>query len=235
MHRFSKYLAVFVLFLFVVGAEAQSQKTRRPPMLTNDDVLSPSSSRTTVEEPVIRTEATGTPLRNAREVLESALSKISEVKSSRTRMQMTSPAGQREVFIESVKPDRMRVSSADAEMIAIGRKFYLKTGGTWTVQTAPATSSTLDSGFDVRTFMRQMISKGNVRITGKILGSQSVDGVETIAYEFQVTEGSDSGTLQLSVGKQDGFIRLLSANGSGMNIVVSFSNINEPLSIEAPM
>jgi len=150
-------------------------------------------------------------------------------------MQMSSAAGQREVFIESVKPDRMHVSSPDAEMIAIGRKFYVKTGGGWTVQTAPATSSTLDSGFDVRTFIREMISKGNVRISGKILGSQVVDGVETIAYEFAVTEGSESGTLRLSVGKQDGYMRLLSATGGGIDMMVMFSSLNEPISIEAPM
>lgn len=235
MHRISRYVAAFVLFLLAVGAEAQSQQTRRPPMLTSDDLTSPSSSRSTVEEPVVRNETSGTPLRNAREVLESALTKISEVKSSRTRMQMTSAAGQREVFIESVKPDRMHVSSADAEMISIGRKFYIKTGGGWTVSTAPATSSTLDSGLDVRTFMREMTSKGNVRISGKILGSQVIDGVETIAYEFAVTDGSEMGTIRLSVGKQDGYMRLLSATGGGMDMMVMFSSLNEPISIEAPM
>jgi len=235
MHRISKYVAAFVLLLLAIGVEAQSQQTRRSPMLSSDDLSSPRASRSTVEEPVVRNEASGTPIRNAREVLESALTKISEVKSSRARMQMSSAAGQREVFIESVKPDRMHVSSPDAEMIAIGRKFYVKTGGGWTVQTAPATSSTLDSGFDVRTFIREMISKGNVRISGKILGSQVVDGVETVAYEFAVTEGSESGTLRLSVGKQDGYMRLLSATGGGIDMMVMFSSLNEPISIEAPM
>ena len=80
-----------------------------------------------------------------------------------------------------------------------------------------------------------MIGKAGVRITGQVVGEHTLDGVEAFAYEFEVTDGSESGRLQLSVGKKDGYMRRMSLSGDGIVMKISFSKINEQLSIEAPM
>ena len=229
--------SIAVVLLLVVGYGAQAQERRRPaaPMLTNEDVLSPGAGHSLTEESVSRTNLSGSPLRNARAILESALTRMGEVNSSRTRLQTSLPAGQREILIESVKPDRVHVISPYGEMIAIGRKFYVKSTGGWEVTSAPAGDAKSDAGFDFRTFIKQMTTKAGVRITGQVLGSQMIDGVETIAYEFAVTDGSETGTIQVSVGKEDGYLRRMSLLGSAVDIKIWFTNLNEHISIEPPM
>jgi len=160
---------------------------------------------------------------------------MGEVNSLRTRIETSLAAGVREVLIESVRPDRMHITSAEGEMIQIGGKFYLKSGGEWQVKSLPAGGAQSDSGFDFRTLVKQMITKSGLRLTGQLLGDQVVDGVDTTVYEFAVTDGSQTGTIQLSVGKKDGYMRRMSLNGGGLGIQLWFTNINEQLSIEAPM
>ena len=160
---------------------------------------------------------------------------MGEVNSLRTRMQTFLPSGQREILIESMKPDRIHVISPYGEMIAIGRKFYMKSNGAWEVTPVPAGGAQSDAGFDFRTFVKEMIAKANVRITGQVLGGQMIDGVETVAYEFSVTDGSETGTIQVSVGKEDGYIRQMFLSGGAVDIKIWFTKINEQLSIEPPM
>jgi hypothetical protein len=120
-------------------------------------------------------------------------------------------------------------------MIQIGGKFYLKSNGEWQVTSLPASDAQSDSGLDFRTFVKEMIGKSGLRITGQLLGDQLLDGVDTAVYEFAVTDGSQTGTIQISVGKKDGYMRRMSLSGDGLGIKLWFTNINEPLSIEAPM
>lgn len=229
--------SIAVVLLLVLAVDAQGQEPRRPaaPMLTNDDVLSPRAPHSLSEESVSRTNVSGSPLRNARAVLETALTKMSEVNSLRTRLQTFLPTGQREILIESVKPDRVHVISPYGEMITIGRKFYVKSTAGWEVTSAPAGGAQSDAGFDFRTFVKEMTAKAGVRITGQVLGRQMIDGVETVAYEFAVTDGSETGTIQVSVGKEDGYIRRMSLSGGAVEIKIWFTNINEQISIEPPM
>ncbi|MFY9570719.1 MAG: hypothetical protein WAV20_04915, partial [Blastocatellia bacterium] len=187
------------------------------------------------EDVVTRTGGSGSPVRNAGATLQSMLTRMSEVNSLRTRLQTFMPTGQSEAMIESVKPDRMHVTSPYGEMIQIGRKLYMKTAAGWEVRSMPAGGAQSDAGFDFRTFVKQMTARSGVRITGQMLGSQMIDGVETLAYEFEVTDGSETGTMQVSIGKEDGYMRRISLSGGPVNIKIWFSNINEPLSIEPPM
>lgn len=229
--------ALVVVVLLAPAVDAQRQEPRRPgaPVLTNDDVLSPRAPHSLPDESIDRTNQSGSPLRNARTVLESALTKMIEVSSVRTRMQTSLPTGQREILIESMKPDRAHIISSDGEMIVIGRQFYLKSSEGWQVTSMPAGSAQSDAGFDFRTFVKQMIGKSSVRITGHLLGGQMIDGVDTVAYEFAVTDGSESGTIQVSVGKEDGYMRRMSLSEGAVGIKIWFTNINEQFSIEPPM
>lgn len=226
-----------VLLLLVLTVDAQRQEPRRPaaPMLTNEDVLSPGAAHSVAEESVSRTNLTGSPLRNARAVLESALIKMGEVNSLRTRMQTSLPAGHAEILIESMKPDRTHVIFPSGEMITIGRKFYVKSTGGWVVTSAPRGGALSKPVFDPQTFLKEMLSKfSSVRITGKVLGDQMIDGIETVAYEFTVTDASETGTIQVSVGKKDGYLRHMFLSGP-VDIKIWYTNINEHISIEPPM
>jgi len=204
-------------------------------MLTNEDVSSPSAAHSVPEESVNRTNLSGSLVRNPRAVLEGALTKMSDVDSVRTRLQTTLPEGQMELLIESMKPDRIHVISPYGEMIGIGRKFYVKSAGGWEVKSEPLGGAQSEA-FDIRAFLKQMTAKlSGVRLTGQVLGSQMIDGVETVVYEFAVTDASESGTVQMSVGKDDGYIRRMSLSGGSLSIRIWYTNINEQFSIEPPM
>jgi len=229
--------AVVIVVLLALAVDAQRQEPRPPgaPVLTNDDVLSPRAAHSLPDDRIRRTDQSSSPLRNARTVFESALSKMVEVNSVRTRMQTSLPSGEREILIESMKPDRMHIISSDFEMIVIGRKSYLKSNDGWQVTSMPAGAARSDAALDFRTLLKQMLSKSGVRMTGQVLGGQMIDGVDTVAYEFAVTDGSETGTIQLSVGKEDGYMRRMSLSGGAIGFKVWFTNINEQFSIEPPM
>lgn len=232
--------AVVIVLLLALAVDAQRQEPRRPgaPVLTNDDVLSPGSARSLPEESISRNSSSGSPLRNAHTVLESALTKMAEVNSLRTRMQTSLPDGEAEVVIESLKPDRARIITSNGEMIVIGRKLYSKSHGGWQLISEQPGVQSNAAVLDSRTFlkqMKQMIGKSGVRITGQVLGGQMIDGIDTVAYEFAVTDGSETGTVQVSVGKEDGYMRRMSLSGPAVGIKIWYTNINEPLSIEPPM
>lgn len=248
MKRIAIVIVAATIFLqAALAADAKTQQTRPPktPALTNDDLLTPGSSPSSrpEEKPTAINPRVST-LHNARRVLESVLTKMAEVKSVRTRIQTFLPGGQREVLIETKKPDRMHVVSPEGELIAIGGTFYLKRSGGWHVITGPAgNAAQSDSMFDFGTLVKLMIGKSGVLITGHLLGDQVLDGVDSAAYEFEVTDRSETATIQVSVGKEDGYMRRLSISGgpglvqggSGLTINVWFTNINEPLSIQPPM
>jgi hypothetical protein len=226
--------ALISILLLVSLCIAQQGQARKPavPMMTNDDVLSPRSVSPLAIESETRAAANGTPLRNARTILEGAISKMSELNSVRTRMQSLFPSGQVEVLVESMKPDRMHVVSPYGEMISIGRKFYVKGAGGWSVTTAKAPQS--DAGLDFKTLIKQFIEKSGVKITGERLRPQTIDGIDTDAYAFEVSDGNQTGRIELNIGK-DGYMRQMFLSGEGLDLKLWFSNLNEPLSIEPPM
>jgi hypothetical protein len=237
MRRTSTLSFAVAALLLTASIDVRSQEPRRPraPALTSEDVLTPRSVHPLPDESISRTSPSGAPLRNARTVLESALTKMGEINSLRTRLQASMPTGQREVMIESIKPDRAHIVSSDGEMIVIGRKFYMKNSAGWQVTSLPAGGAQSDSGLDFRTIVKQLIGKPGVRVTGQVLGTQSIDGVDAIAYEFAITDGSETGTIQLSVGKEDGYMRRMALSGGALGIKVWFTDINEQFSIDPPM
>jgi hypothetical protein len=197
------------------------------------------SSVTTVSsdadaEPKLR-GTTGAVVKNPRLVLESALRKMSSVSSLRVRLQMTMTTGDREVVVETVKPDRMRVTATDGEIVVIGRNYYYRpTGGVWQAANSKSTPSTSALATDYSAFVGQMLSAAGVTITGRNLGEEVVDGVETVAYEFTVTDGVESGTITASIGKDDAFLRRLALSGPAFSMTAWFTSINESITIEKP-
>jgi hypothetical protein len=151
-------------------------------------------------------------------------------------MEATLSTGQRDLLIESVKPDRMRVVGQDGEMIFVEGRLYSRTaGGNWETREMPQGGAQSVAGVDFVRFLKQLLNRSRARVAGQILGSESLDGVETIAYEFTVSDNSETGTIQVSVGKDDGFMRKLFISGGPVVVRAWFTNINESISIEPPL
>jgi hypothetical protein len=242
--------ASLILLQAASAAEPTPQQSRpsRAPSLTSDDLLSPGASS------LIHTEdklpaSSGPALQNARSVLERMMTKMSEVRSVRTRVQAVLDNGPREVLIETVAPDRVHAVLPEGEMIVIGSTLYMKRDGSWQVSKVPGGDAARNSEFGVfrhlffGALVKELMAKSGVRITGHSLGDHVLDGVDALAYRFEVSDRSETGSIQVSVGKQDGYIRRMSISGrpalvdgaGGLMITVWFSNINEPFSIEPPM
>ncbi|HSE38404.1 MAG TPA: hypothetical protein VLG74_13955 [Blastocatellia bacterium] len=239
-------VAATILAQCGLAADVKAQQSRLPrtPALTTDDLSPSGSSPLRSEEKAIPVRPRGSTLDNARQVLASVLTRMTEAESFRTRIQTFLPTGQREVLIETMKPDRMHVVSPEGELIAIGGTFYLKNRGSWRVTTVPGRKAgQSDSGLDFGTLVKQMTGRSGILISGHLLGDRVLDGVECVVYEFEVTDRSETGTIEVSVGKGDGYMRRLSISDrhtpvprrSGSLINVWFTNINEPLSIQPPM
>ena len=235
MRRTSLITATLISILISFStAIAQQGQPRRPaaPMMTSDDVLSPRPADLPPLESNVLTTTKGSPVKNPRAILENAISKMSELNSVRTRMQSVLPSGSIDMVIESIKPDRMHVTSPYGEMISIGRKFYVKGTEGWQVTSANTPQS--DAGLDFKALAKQFIEKSRVTITGYELGHQTVDGVDTVVYTFEVTDGKEFGKIELYLGK-DGYIRQMFLSEGAVNLKMWFNNLNEPLSIEPPM
>jgi hypothetical protein len=230
---------VTLLPLLITAQQQPQQQPARPvtPRLSNEDLLSPRVTNLPVEpdaQPTV-TSKTGAPLRNPRSVLENALIKMTGVRSLRTRLQVTLPAGAREVVAEMVKPDRMRVTAPDGEIVVIGQDYYYRpAGGAWQVTNSKSALITSSSALDYSGFVKEMLNTAGVTITGRVLGEEAIDGFETIVYEFTVTDGAETGTIAASIGKGDGFLRRLLMSGSGITLKAWFTSINENFTIEKP-
>jgi len=212
-------------------------------MMTTDDVLSPRSASPQPIESDVRTTSQGSPVKNPRAILESAITKMSELDSLRIRMQLLSPSGPLDAVIETMKPDRLHVTSSLGEMISIGRKFYVKGNGGWSVTTGNDTKAAAfnyqsaaqsDAGLDFKTVVKQSILRPGFKITGQLLGTQTVDGIDTDAYAFEVSDGKETGKVELYLGK-DGYMRQMFLTSAAFYVKLWFTNLNEPLSIESPM
>jgi len=233
--------ATFLLIALplVITAQQQQQQPVRPgsPRLSNEDLLSPGVTKLPVEpdaQPTL-TGKTTAPVRNPRSVLENALMKLTGVRSLRTRLQMTLPTGAREVLAETVKPDRMRVTAPDGEIVIIGQDcYYRPAGGDWQVTKSRLTLDPAGSGLDYSALVKQMLNTAGVTITGRVLGEEAIDGFETVVYEFTVTDGAETGTIAASIGKGDGILRRLFMSGSGVTLKAWFTSINENFTIEKP-
>ncbi len=235
MRRMSLIAATLISTLTLVPLAFAQQGQPRPPAspkMTDEDFFSPRSSNLPKIESDFLTTTKGSPVKNPRAILENAITKMSELNSVRTRMQSLMPSGSIDVIIESMKPDRIHVTSPYGEMISIGRKFYVKGTDGWSVTSGNAAQS--DAGLDFSALIKQFIEKSRVTITGYLLGSQTVDGIDTTAYTFEVTEGKEFSKIELFLG-DDGYMRQMFLSGRAVNLKLWFNNLNEPLSIEPPM
>jgi len=235
MRRMSLIAATLISTLTLVPLAFAQQGQPRPPAspkMTDEEFFSRRSSNLPPIDADFLTTTKGTPVKNPRAIIENAITKMSELNSVRTRMQSLMPSGSIDVIIESMKPDRMHVTSPYGEMISIGRKFYVKGTDGWSVTSDNAAQP--DAGLDFSALIKQFIEKSRVTVTGYLLGSQTVDGIDTTVYSFEVTEGKEFGKIELYLGN-DGYMRQMFLSGRAVNLKLWFNNLNEPLSIEPPM
>jgi hypothetical protein len=230
--------ASLCLFLITPADGQESTQRLRTPQLSTEDLKSRANSAETKkpEDEVKVSKSRRTPVQNARAILHNALSDLAQARSLRMRIEMKLPAGGGEGIVEIVKPDRIRAIRADTEIIAIGGNVYLRSeGGPWQRTSAPAGGPRSVAGLDLPAFLDGLLRKSGARVTGRTIGDEVVDGYDTVAYEFTVSDNDDTGTIQLSIGKADGIPRRMSMVGPGIDVKVWFSSINENLSIEPPM
>ena len=231
--------ATFLLALFPLLITAQQQQPVRPvsPRLSNEDLPSSGVTNVPVEpdaRPTVNSKS-GAPVRNPRSVLENALTNLTGVRSLRARLQMTLPTGAREVLAETVKPDRMRVTAPDGEIVVIGQDYYYRpAGGDWQVTRSRSALDSAGSALDYSALVKQLLNGGGVTITGRVLGEEAIDGFETVVYEFTVTDRAETGTITASIGKGDGFLRRLFVSGPGVTMRAWFTSINQNFTIEKP-
>ena len=233
-----------LIMLCAIQARAQQQAPPKPrvPRLTTEDVQSPKSER---DWSVIPDESAGkrgalggvepadANVPNPRLLMEKMLAGLAEVKSLRIRARLTMPSGQRDLFIETIRPDRTRVTSSDMEIVVIGRTSYFRqAGGAWQTTAIPASAvAQLNVGPEA---LKQLVNTPGVSMSARIVGADLIEGVETVAYEFTVSDRDGTGTIEASIGKSDGLVRQLFITGPGVQMKMWFSGINESLTIEPP-
>jgi len=150
-------------------------------------------------------------------------------------MQVSVPDGTREITIETVKPDRMHVVAPDGEIIVVGKAYYYKpAGGAWQVSSSNNALATSSKAFDFNAFFAEGLNEPGVKVSGKVLGEEVIDGVQTVAYSLTVEDTRDSGTVQLWIAKSDGYIRRMSLSGAGLTMRIWCSGINENFAIQVP-
>ena len=65
-----------------------------------------------------------------------------------------------------------------------------------------------------------------------VVGDETIDGVETTHYQGTARHGA--GTLDVWIGKSDGYVRRIQAAGKNGNGVVDFSNFGETVTVTVP-
>ena len=234
---------LIALSTFQVAARQQGPAKTRTPRLTTEDVQSSNAGRNlpeALEEINLRPLGAGklappaAKVSNPRQVLEQMFTRLGSSKTSRIRSRFSTANGEMETVVETVKPDRARVVSQDSEFIVIGRTFYMRQGGgAWRTSSAPA--SALDQlnigGADA---MKHLFDIPGVSMSARITGEEVIDGVETVGYEFTITDRQGTGTIQAFVGKEDGLPRRLFVSGPGLTMKAWYSGFNDGLTIEAP-
>jgi hypothetical protein len=145
-------------------------------------------------------------------------------KANSYHISISSPEG-KSGEVDMVKPDKMHMVFAPMEMIRIGATTYMKMNGTWRQFTLPGAES-------VSALYRGAIDRAthpSASVTVVDLGMKTVDGAPLHAYAMKDTAASDPATVYLDDKGQP--VRLETKNGS----VIRISNINGPITINAPM
>ena len=244
MKRAAALSAVLIaLSAFQVFAQEQAPPRPRTPRLTTEDVESSKAGRElrgATDEVETRPaekgkgESAAAKVSNPRQVLEQMFTRLGAAKSVRIRSRISTPNGELETVVENVKPDRARVVSQDSEFIVIGCAFYMRRGGgAWQTSSMPA--SALDQlnmgGAEV---LKQLFSIPGVTMSARITRSEVIDGVDTVGYEFSITDRQGAGTIEAFVGKTDGLPRRLFVSGPGLNMKAWYSGFDDGITIEPP-
>jgi hypothetical protein len=205
--------------------------------MTSDD-MSPRAGGSLAPEDesnIAPTPNAGATVTNGVALLNAALKRNAGIRSVRTRLQLSSPDGTREMTIDTVKPDRVRVVAPDGEIIVVGQSYYYKpAGGAWQVSNSNNALATSTKALDFSGFLGEALSAPGVTVSGKIRGEEMIEGVQTTAYELTVSDSKETGILQVWIGKSDGYLHRLFLSGPGTTMRMWLSGINENFTIQAP-
>jgi hypothetical protein len=79
---------------------------------------------------------------------------------------------------------------------------------------------------------KQALARLKQFVNVKEVGDETIDGVSTTHYHGTARRGQ--GTFDVWIGKDDGYVRRIQANGNGGSGVVNFSDFGEPVSTTVP-
>src|SRR5215471_10852690 len=122
-----------MLCLFMPGLVSGRQQSKaQTPRLSSDDVRPPVGSAPDSDDAdttSVLSDTKGSPVRNPLAILRNSLSRMSTITSLRTHLEVSAEQGTRELNAEMVKPDRIRITSPDTEIVAIGQTYYVRRPG----------------------------------------------------------------------------------------------------------
>ena len=235
-------IAILVLIsLGVVAQEAGSPRPKTPRMTTDD--LRPSKTETSPSLPVadsipVNRSTTGArKLSNPRAVLETAINRLSEIRSVRMRVQGGGQMeGLSEILMETRPQPKLKVMGFGTEMIVVGETMYVRTPGRdWQSTPAPATLDSLKFKAEAGKMIDELLAKSNSSLSGRVLGEGEIDGIEVVLYEFTATSGGKKGSLEVAIGKADGLFRRFSGDGVGSGMTILLDRFDEDFGIEPPI
>jgi len=79
---------------------------------------------------------------------------------------------------------------------------------------------------------KQALARLKHFVSVKEVGDETIDGVSATHYHDTARRGQ--GTVDVWIGKDDGYVRRIQASGNGRSGVVNFSDFGEPVSVTVP-
>jgi hypothetical protein len=139
---------------------------------------------------------------------------------------MTTASGQT-VTADFVKPAKIHVVAGPMELIEIGTTTYVKMSSTWHQFSFPGIEHMMGPLSNA-----QQLVKSHDDIVVTDLGPKSVDG--TVLHAYGVKPGSSAKAVTMYLDASGSLVRIDAAGPGGTN-VVRFSNVNVPVTIDAPV
>jgi len=183
-------------------------------------------------------------------VIDDAHKRMCEVRSYRTRTELTGPTGASAVTTaEFVRPDRRRTvqfagTNAEFETITIGSRTFSRSQGRWSEMTGPLSKAYADPGFMCSNEAPPPLPADLPKIERKFIGTGDVDGNKVLLYSSAVGGGEMPGgntmTVTASIGTRDGLLYRTESRSTSVELgtittTTTYSDYNADIRIEAPI
>lgn len=131
------------------------------------------------------------------------------------------------VAADFVKPGKVHVTAGPMELIMIDKATYVKMSSTWHQFSFPGIEHVLGPLTHAQDLVQ---SHDDIVVTD--LGSKTVDG--GVLHAYGVKPGNSTKSVTMYLDGSGALVRIDAAGPNGTN-VVRFSNVNGPITIEAPV